>query len=76
MEEILKKVFAFLGGTDDIDKKVNRGLTLLQKEIPQAKFIFEHEKYIDIARVVQSAYASGLANGYMDALINIKKEQK
>ena len=53
-------------------------MKVLQEAMPAAKFLFnftQDETAQEFVAVVKSAYASGLANGYKDAVIEEMEKQ-
>ncbi|WP_406834400.1 hypothetical protein ABLU29_09780 [Lactococcus lactis] len=78
MDEIIKRITAYAGDQEVLDKKVDEGLKVLQEAMPAAKFLFnftQDETAQEFVAVVKSAYASGLANGYKDAVIEEMEKQ-
>lgn len=77
MDEIIKRVTAYAGNEEMIDQKVEEGLQIIQEAIPIMKIIMEDDSFAgkQVIRIIKSAYASGLANGYKDRVIEeVEKE--
>lgn len=77
MEEIIKKVTAYAGDEEMIDQKVEEGLQIIQEAIPIMEVIMKDNSLAgkQVIRIIKSAYASGLANGYKDAVIEEMEKQ-
>ena len=77
MDEIIKKVTAYAGDEEMIDQKVEEGLQIIQEAIPIMKIIMEDDSFAgkQVKCIIKSAYASGLANGYKDAVIEEMEKQ-
>ena len=77
MDEIVKRVAAYATNEEIIDQKVEEGLRDIQEAIPIMEVIMKDNSLAgkQVIRIIKSAYASGLANGYKDAVIEEMEKQ-